>query len=398
MYGAQRFLPLAGLAGWLILATVSGPTEAHAQNLEVGPFRILPSLDLTGEYNDNVDLEPSDKKSDFITTISPGIVIELPARRYALRLGYRADILRYAERSELDTVNHSAAFNGRIAFPWGLAVTLSDGFTRAFDFPGFPVPEITRRVERNENVLKLNTEYTIGERISLGLTYGWLLIDYLDDPEFEQLDRQEHQVGLIVFYRILPKTSLLGEYDYQVIRYDVETDRDSNSNKFKVGIRGDLTAKTSVTLKLGAEIKDYEDPAQDDWTGPIAEVEALWKYRAPSELRIFGGRANVESVSEGANFYVATYGGVEVRHHLTSRLILGVSGLIGVNDYPDPVTVGTKTDERLDFFYQFNASLRYQFRRWLSAQIGYAYLRRDSNFGEFEYTNNRVTVSLRLTY
>jgi hypothetical protein len=394
MYGAQRFLPLAGLAGVLVLATVLGPIEAPAQNLVVGPFRILPSVAVTEEFDDNVDLTPNNEDSDFITIISPGIIIELPARRYSLRVGYRADIERYAERTDLDTVNHTALVDGRVSFPWGLTVTLSNTFLDAFEFPGFPLPEVTRRVERYENLLMLTAEYRITERIASALRYSWLLVDYLDDPEFEQQSRQEHQIGFTVSYRIFPKTSVLGEYDYQIIRYDETPINDSDSNKFRVGLLGDLTAKTSVTFKVGAEIKDYD--TGEDWTGPIFELAAVWKYRDPSQLRIFASRSNVESLSEGENFYVSTFGGVEARHYLNPRLFFSVTGLIGANDYPEPVTVGA--EERLDYIYEVRALIHYQFRRWLSAELAYAFLVRDSNFNVNDYTNNRVSVGLRFSY
>ena len=49
----------------------------------------------------------------------------------------------------------------------------------------------------------------------------------------------------------------------------------------------------------------------------IAEANVIWKYREPSQVRIFGGRANIESLFEGTNYYVSTYVGAEVRHFLS---------------------------------------------------------------------------------
>lgn len=397
----MRWAP-AVWAGLALLAIVglAGPAAAQG-NIELGPFRILPSLELALEYDDNILLTPNNEIDDFIWTISPGVIIELPSRRYAIRLGYRADILRYMDNDALDTVHHNVLADARVNFPGGLGLRLSDRFLITDDFAGFPVPELTQRVERYENTLDVGGDYTLRERYTIDVGYRWFLVDYRDDPEFDQFDRQDHIVAGTLFYRVLPKTSVLGEVNYEWIRYDqpaVALDRDSDGWRFKVGVKGDLTAKTTVLLKLGWEFKDYENPGRKDWDGVIAEAEVIWKYREPSEVRLYGGRANVESLFEGNNFYVTSYGGAEVRHFLRERLILRVRGLGGVNEYPEDVTVGTKSAERTDTFFEAGVSLKYQIRKWLAVELGYAFLLLDSNFDQFDYQANRVKASVILTY
>ena len=137
---------------------------------------------------------------------------------------------------------------------------------------------------------------------------------------------------------------------------------------------------------------------QEDWNGLIVEANVIWKYREPSEVRLFGGRANVESTFEGQNYYVTTYGGLEVRHFLSEQLILRVTGLGGVNDYPGDTTIGTQAARRSDVFVEAGVSLKYQMRRWLAFELGYRYLNLNSNFNEFDYTDNRVKASILLSY
>jgi hypothetical protein len=402
--GALRSFARRAALGALVAGAfvLGGVVDAAAQgNIELGPFRLLTSLDLSGEYNDNILLSPDDEESDFIWTISPGITLELPGRRLALRLGYRADIIQYVENDSLDTVDHTVQASAAYHSPGGLVLSLTDEFKRTEGFAGFPVPELTDRVERFENLLRAEGEYRFADRWSAGGFYNFLIVDYSSGPEFDELDRQDHTFGGTLYYRILPKTSVLGEYRYQIIRYDLDAiadDRDSDSHFFLVGVKGDLTAKTSAGIKVGYQTKDYDNPAREDFDGLVVEGEIVWKYRDPSQLRLYGGRANVESTFEANNFFIANYGGLELRHYLTSVLILTVRGLVGTNDYPEAVTVGTRTDERDDTFYEAGVALRYQVRRWLALELAYQYLRRDSNFHEFDYTNNRVIGTIHLTY
>ena len=61
------------------LLTILGVAEpAGAQGLQLGPFRLLPTLGLSLEYDDNILLTPDDELADFIWHITPGVVVELP--------------------------------------------------------------------------------------------------------------------------------------------------------------------------------------------------------------------------------------------------------------------------------------------------------------------------------
>jgi hypothetical protein len=378
------------------------PPAAQSQgNIEVGPFRILSTLDLSSEYNDNILLSPPGQEiDDFIWTISPGVVIELPGRRWAARLGVRADVIRYTENSSEDTTDWTVQGPVQGNFAGGLTVSLTDDFKDTQDFAGFPVPELNNLVKRYENLLRAEAEYVVRERWSVGAHYNFLWVDYHSGAEFDVLDRQDHTVGAQINYRIMPKTAVLAAYDYQIIRYDEPstTGQDSDSHFIWGGIKGDLTAKTSALVKVGYQWKTYDDPAVEDFDGVVVEAEVVWKYRDPSQLRLYAGRANVESTFEGSNYYIATYGGVELRHYLTQILILTARGLVGVNEYPNETTLEGKTAKRDDTFFEAGISLRYQFRRWLAFELAYQYLHRDSNFDDFEYRNNRVIGTVHLSY
>ena len=388
-------------AGLVLLGIVGLGSSAMAQGLELGPFRILPSLGFSVEYDDNILLTPDNEIDDVIFHIIPGIMIELPSRQYAIRLGYQADVLRYADNTDLDTVHHNALADARVNFNFGLGLRLTDRFLITDEFAGFPVPEQTQRVDRWENTLDAGADYTVRERYTFDVNYQWFMVDYKDDPQFNQFDRDDHTIAGTFFYRIFSKTSILGEVDYNLVRYDVPVvarDRDSDSWFFKLGVKGDLTAKTTILLKAGWQWKDYENPNRQDWDGLIAELNFIWKYRDPSEVRVFGGRANVESLEQGANYYVTSYGGAEVRHFLSERLIVRLAALGGVNEYPEDPLLGVNSADRVDHFFDAGVSLKYQMRRWLAFELGYNFLILDSNFDQFDYRDNRIRASVLFSY
>jgi hypothetical protein len=388
-------------AGLVLLGIASMAGPAAGQGLQLGPFRILPSLEFSLEYDDNILLTPDDEIDDLIFHIIPGVMLELPSRKYAVRLGYQADILRYMDNTSLDTVHHNVLGDARVNFNFGLGLRLADRFLITDDFAGFPVPEQTERVERWENTLDAGADYTLRERFTLDANYRWFTVNYQDAPRFEQFDRDDHTLSGTLFYRVFPKTSVLGEVQYNIIRYDVPiiaADRDSDAWRFLVGVKGDLTAKTTVLVKVGWEWRDYENSRREDWNGLVAEGNIIWKYREPSEVRLFGGRSNVESLNEGLNYYITNYAGAEVRHFIGERLILRLRALGGVNDYPEDVTVGAVSAERSDTFFEAGAALKYQMRRWLAFELAYNFLILDSNIDINDYRDNRIKASVLFTY
>ena len=389
------------LAVLVLLAVVGSCGTAAAQGLQLGPFRILPSLGLSLEYDDNILLTKDNEIDDFIFHITPGILLELPSRKYAIRLGYQADILRYFDNTDLDTVHHSLLADGRVNFNMGLGLRLTDRFIITDDFAGFPVPELTQRVERHENTLDVGMDYTVRERYTLDVGYRWFMVDYQDDPSVQQFDRDDHTIAGTLFYRVFPKTSVLGEVAYNIVRYDepaIAADRDSDAWRFLVGVKGDLTAKTTALIKVGWEWRDYENARREDWDGFVAEGNIIWKYREPSEIRLYGGRANVESLEETRNYYISNYAGVEVRHFLGERLILALRALGGVNDYPENGNVAAIERERKDTFFEAGASIKYQMRRWLAFELGYNFLILDSNININDYQDNRIKASVLFSY
>jgi hypothetical protein len=398
---------LAHVGGLLAASVLLAPGLASGQALlEYGPFRLVPTLSLTGEYTDNVVLgPPGQEESDFITTIGVGLAVKLRGANYGGNLGGRVDILRYADNDDLDTTRYTVFADGRWELFRRLNLTLTGQFKRTDEFVGGPVPEFTELVEHNEATLELDAEYRVAERWSVGAGYRFYLLDYIDST-FDNLDYISHTMHVAVYYRIAPRTAVFGRYDYQLIRYDLASAeiRDSDSHFGWVGLRGDLTAKTSAEVRFGAQYQDFADgTSETDW---VAHANVVWKYREPSQVRVFVERSSNQSTfffpTPGGpvldNTYIATYGGVEVAHRWTPRLAVKLFGLVGTNEYPDEVTVGNKTAERLDWTYSAGVGARYDFRRWLAFELGYVFRSRDSNFSQFDYTENRVLASILLTY
>ena len=78
------------------------------------------SLSLSEEYNDNIFLEHSDRKSDFITYLSPGIDFSLKSINSELRLGYYPVFSYYNSHNKLNSTAMQRDRITRLALHKGL--------------------------------------------------------------------------------------------------------------------------------------------------------------------------------------------------------------------------------------------------------------------------------------
>src|ERR1041385_6309082 len=103
--GLRTLSPL--LLGLLLLSVcyrAAGLEPEDVLFIKAGPLTIRPQVALTETYNDNIFYQAKDPLQDFITTISPGLRLQLgrPEHNF-IALGYTYDQLLYAENSDLNT-------------------------------------------------------------------------------------------------------------------------------------------------------------------------------------------------------------------------------------------------------------------------------------------------------
>jgi hypothetical protein len=84
----------------------------------------------------------------------------------------------------------------------------------------------------------------------------------------------------------------------------------------------------------------------------------------------------------------------EYLQRLTSKITGSITLWYFVEKYDGDLTFGGQTGPLDDKYYQGDFALRYEFRKWLKAETGYTYSKKNSSFSAFEYTNNTVFVRL----
>ena len=95
--------------------------------------------------------------------------------------------------------------------------------------------------------------------------------------------------------------------------------------------------------------------------------------------------------------YLAVLGAT---YNFTPKISVLPKGFVGADIYRESAlnTSNGSVEKRLDYIFGGGLGVRYQILRWIRLEVTYEFQRRDSNFSDFSYSDNRAffTVTLSL--
>ncbi len=372
------------------------PFEPGTGNLRVGPVRVHPFVGVGELYDDNVFLQPRAKRDDFITVITPGIVLHLPLRQHELALGYRAEALQFARIENEDTVRHTGRVQLKGRYPGGLSWYVQDEAKRTNERPN---TEIEPLIDRDQNDGGAGFEYAFADRWAVGADYLNTVYDYRNQQPIPggairdfgtELDRMEQLGTVDLFYLVQPKTALLVEYGYGEASYFAQRtarERDNITHLARAGLRGDLTAKITALVKMGFQRKDFDNREKPDFDGFVASGSVRYQPRERTLVTFLVDRSVPEASfrSLGDEFYVSELFVLRADQVLGEKIRAYAEGSVANHDYQRSI--------RNDDFYGGTVGLRYDIQPYLYVAVQYLFERRDSNL-DFDYTDNRIFLTV----
>jgi hypothetical protein len=391
------------MATALLAAVALTPVRAAAIDLNalwpdlgLPGFKISPFVSQRVEYESNIFQAPSRAQDDVIFKTIPGFALELPLGRHKVDLGFSAEIVRYADLGSQDTEHYFVLGNLLLDFPGGLRVNVKEDFARTSDPPG---TELTGRIESTTNVLSPSVEYAFARRYAVGLDYVWTTVNFDDDTGVEQLDRDEHTIGLTGFYRVQPRTDVLVNVAYGTKDFETASARDVDRYIAAVGVRGDLTSRLRSTLRVGYEVRDPERGEVGAYQGVVVGGDLVYRPTARTRLTLVAERAVQESVFATNVAYLANLLTLTGEHFVTRKLLLSARLTGGNGEYFEKAQkVNGRFDWREDWVAAFSLGVEYQIQRWLAVSADYTHARRESNFDNFDFKNDIVGGKVTLSF
>lgn len=379
---------------------------------------IRPFLSLTEYYTDNLFRTKDDKHSDYVTVISPGILISVPGmkeiaitetsnispggfpsgrfiKRYPGRLQsylfYSADIEFYSKLSSKDFVSHRAEGMLQYNFRGGLSIDLFNQFAKSYDDWG--TGEFFTRDEYTSNLLSLAISYEMSDKTLLRFDYSNYNLNFKDALNSFR-DRKDQYLSGYLFYKVRPQLALFGQYEFIDIDYEEPVLSGSREHNFYCGARWKISEKTMGYLKAGYGIRGFDISDMKNEKGFLFETLVDYKFTPKTSLKLSASRKNNETDISRAEYIVSDNIRAVYMQKLTSKITANINLSYTDDKYKGIVTIDGISKKLQDIYYKAGVSFDYALRERLKIRLGYDYSRRNSNFDIFDYTANMVFMKI----
>ena len=191
---------------------------------------ITPRLSAGVEYTDNVRLTPDNTESDYITTVTPGITLEISGRPAGLTLDYDPFYVTYADGTYDDYWGHAANLDGWWQAGRHTRLELTNAFLKTED----PISDddLTVRPSRNpyvRNTANIRLEQQFGAENIAAIAFEHSILEN-EDPTIDDSQRYVPSFELTYWLNFRWGVDLSAVYtraDYDVTAPDLPDDFDN---------------------------------------------------------------------------------------------------------------------------------------------------------------------------
>lgn len=379
--------------------------EKAPGHIKAGNLIFYPSFAVYTGYTDNVFLEAEDEESSYLAIFSPGIGIELPARRHLLQAQYRADIIRYSKfKDQLNRVDHTLDTLLKLDFPMGLDVNLGYNFMRK-SIPAYSEEEEKKRYD--DNIVTATVLYNFADRYKLELNCSHKDRDFKEDfywqpswsviPIKQSDSYKKDAVSSTLYYRFLPKTSILFELGYYRMDNNDPTGPSTDNDNYRtwLGFHWKPAAKLAGTLKGGYIARRYDKEAGghnvDDF-GLSCDLTYNYnqfnRFILKAYREVLGTYLSTKTTPYYGSNYIHSGFKLSYSHDFTYKLSGALHALYNNDKFTQK---GEEYKKREDNRGGGGVSIDYQMREGLFCRLAYAYLNNNSNFNVEDYKENKIS-------
>jgi len=395
---------------------------------------VTPRISLEEQYDDNIDLEPDNEESDWITLVSPGVLLELEDHDTRLSLDYEAGFSYYRDNPSRDSTRHLAEIALDQDVTSHTTLHISDRFSRSED----PIVEdegmiediqTTRRTfyrntgeaslsyafgvedelrlgyrnryvddrssedddsEGNEAFLGLDKWF--GPRFGVGITPFYNTNDFDQDDDFDQ-----YGGGVTLNYRWRPDKRLYVRYDFLDHDFDdpaTATERnDYQVHEETLGVDIALGPHTNLLLEGGYYLQDFENGDTNDGISYSTDF-ATRTRRATVTLRGSGGYGEDYYSDDDLGSTEYQEVGASADYQLLEDLSVFASGSYRWEDF-----YGADSEEdREDDLWRASMGFSFSAWRWFTFSVEGIHTERDSDDPDRDFKDNRAVFRITAAY
>ena len=358
----------------------------YGQGLRAGILNIRPRTSYAREFDSNIFLAPSDKKTDWVNRLDSGIDVQAPLQdgKYVLYGGVQ---------SQSEWLVHNTGSNHTDWFYQGgaqanfnhFSASIFEDFRKTSDRSGTDFTGFNRREENYLTSLidvPMSQVFFENEMSHYYLRFRNSSQELNDRWELREIPRFGMDIG--------GRTQALVEYAITPIRYFSQTSRDGLANAPSLGIRGFLGKGDLWSYQAwgGYENRSYDSSSKKDYNNFIARGDIRFRPSPLSELIAEASRRPEEAVNATDSWVTRNDLGVRYRRKVTDYGAVNVGGSVGQYDF---------SGGRDDFFWEALTKGEILLPgKFSSIFAEYRFMQKHSNQSGSDYIDHRINFGVKL--
>ena len=378
------------------------------------PLKLHPMMGVAQMYTDNVFRTQTNRKSDFFTTLSPGIQAQLPfGGSHGFLVDYRTNLQTYANTPSNDVQDQTGSARFKLNFPGGLKLDLEGEHKLGHDPRGTALD--TRAVEVNKwqaNSFIGQAEYT-GAQSSIRMNLQSTRMTYLANSGQGPLqNRLINYAGLTFSRDASPKTSLLANAGVTQQIYEQNQNLDSAVYQISGGAKWNVSELTSGQILIGLQHLQFtkaqviQPPpilsqftrTENSYTNFFVMGNMVWTPMSPLTITLQPYRTVQQTAVATSLFFVSTGVNLGASHTLTDSTTVTLNVGIEQDEFTSASGDTSSSNNRTDLLKNVAVGIKYRAVKWLGLGFQYIYEDRGSTQDEFQYQANTFMISAQTLF
>ncbi|MES9955124.1 MAG: outer membrane beta-barrel protein [Candidatus Thiodiazotropha sp. 6PLUC2] len=343
-------------------------------------FRILPEVEATVYYDNNIYATKRLKEADWVALISPRLGVDSLWESHSLELDGGADFGRFTDNGSEDYDDYWLNGNAEFEISTDRQLYSSASYNHNHENRGSKEGG-SLQIDEPTTYDLIDAQAGVNQKFDLtsikaGLTYKQLDYDNVGSLYNDDRDRTESGFGVRLSYGLPSRSeiytqAILNRRDYGDRQDQFGYNRDSKGSNLIIGASRRYGKGNKLDAYLGQINQDYDDSRFDSVNLLIYGLDLRWYPSNKTKITAKVERTQNETTEVGASSYLYTYVDLQIDQKLGKDILGYVNVNRGVADFQD---VG-----REDVSQSLGIGLKYYLNPLVMFSSSYSYIDNDSN-------------------
>lgn len=366
----------------------------------------LRSIDYTSrlklEFDDNIFLTEDNQDSDIRQIFSQTLTYKLPKDKYYFQWGYSGNYAYYNEET-IGILGHTAhllysyrPFNG---FSFGIR----DDYNWLQDSKiATTIGDRVLALGYIQNTPSIQVKYEIAPDYFLATDFYYQFLDVTDPDNDDYIDNKRVGVKGQISRHLTPEKNLvaLAGFDHSQITFPQVSEKAAVSDRAFIGLKEKIIGICDLTQEIGFETIDMSDPANVDDSNIDYRFSLETVFSIYTKLRLgFDHNMKNPSLRRQYTQYGASVASLSLTHTINPQVTFFLNYSHEKQGFYSSDALIGQTKERKDTVIQYlGLTVSRKLMSWLVTDFKYEYTKRDTDFAQEGYTDNKVSVAMTVRY